>query len=84
MTAALAAFLHSGAARLVEEQHRLRRERAALGGAERQHIDAGLPGRLAPATHQTRQRIGEARAVDVHRQPALCAIADSAAISSTR
>ena len=54
------------AARAVEEHHRLGRHRAALGGAEREHVDAGLPGDLGGARVQPHQRVGEARAVHVH------------------
>ena len=41
--AALAAILHSGAARRVEKYNGLGRKRAALRRTEREHIDSHLP-----------------------------------------
>ena len=64
--AALAPVLHVGAALRIEEDHRLRAHRAALGGAERQRVDAGLPGGLGGRDVHARERIAEPRAVHVH------------------
>ena len=69
MAAALAPLRHVGTARRVEEQHRFGGERTALGGAERERVDARLPGRLRRRCVHARQRIGEPRAVDMDRKP---------------
>jgi hypothetical protein len=46
MAGTLAPFAEKRGAGRIEHHHRLRRHRAAFGGAERQHVDAGLPGYL--------------------------------------
>ena len=69
MPAALAAQLELPGLRFVEQDHRLRRQRAVLGGAEAQHIDARAPGEIGGRTAQPRDRVGEARAVHMHRNP---------------
>ena len=49
--------------RLVEDHHRLGRQRPVLGGAEGEDVDPGAPGDLGRAHLQEGERIGEARAV---------------------
>ena len=56
--------------RRVEEQHRFRRERAALGGAEGQHVDTRFPGRLRGRSIDAHQRVGKAGAVHVNGEAA--------------
>ena len=84
MPGALAALGHVRGKLAVEEHHRLRRHGAALGGAERQHIDAGFPGDLGRARVHPHQRVGKARAVHVDLHAVARAILASAAISSGR
>ncbi len=48
---------------LVEKDHRFRRQRAGLGGAKPQHIDATAPGRIRRAAIQIGHRVGETRAI---------------------
>ena len=84
MAAALAPLRHVGAARRIEEHHRLGGERAALGGAEGERIDAGLPGRLRGRGVHARQRVAEPRAVDMHGEPARMRDLGELAISSGR
>ena len=67
---ALAALGHECGARGIEYHHRLGRHRATLGGAERQHVDARLPGGLRGRRVEPHQRVGEARAVHVHGKTA--------------
>ncbi len=50
----------------LEEDHRLRRHGAVLGGAQRKHVHAGPPGDGGGAAAQRGQRVGEAGAVHVH------------------
>ena len=59
--------------RLVEDHHRLGRQRPVLGGAEGEDVDPGAPGDLRRAHLQEGERIGEARAV--HMQPHAIALA---------
>ena len=66
MAGTLAPLGHRPGFRGVEEHHRLCGKRAALGGAKRQHIDAGLPGDLRRTGVEPDQRIGKARAVHMH------------------
>ena len=68
MSAALAPLRHAGGARRIEEHDRLGRERAALGGPEREHVDAELPARVCGRKLLARERVGEPRAVDVEPQ----------------
>jgi len=68
--AALAPLGHERGARRIEDHHGFGGERAAFGGAERQHIDAGLPGQLRRRRVETNQRIGKAGAVHVHGERA--------------
>ena len=68
MAAALAAELEL-ARRRIEEHHHLRGHRAVLGGAEAQHVDAGLPRQLGRRAADEGQRIGEARAVHMQLEP---------------
>ena len=70
MTGALAPFAEKRGAGGIEHHHGLRRQRAALGGAERQHVDAGLPGHLRRRGVEPHQGIGEARAIHVHGERA--------------
>ena len=68
----------------VEEHHRLGGERSALGGAERQRIDAGLPGRVRRRGIHARERVAEARAVDMHGEPVRMRDLGERAISAGR
>ncbi len=54
--------------RRIEEHDRLGAERTVLGGAERQHVDAGFPGRRRGRYAEMAERIRETRAVHVDRQ----------------
>ena len=71
MSGALAAPLEIARHGRIEEHDRFGAERAVLGGAEREHIDAALPGRFGGRTTQVRQGIGEARAIHMHGKPML-------------
>ena len=56
----------------IEEDHRLAGQRAVLGRAERQGVDAGPPRDICAGEQPSRdQRIGEARAVHMHREARL-------------
>ena len=63
MAGALAMQLEVLDQRTVEEHHRLRGQRAVLGRAERQHVDAGTPGDVARVAVEKRHRIGESRPI---------------------
>ncbi len=52
----------------IEEDHRLRGQRAVLGGPERQRVHAALPRRLGRCAAQRHQGVGEAGAVDMQLQ----------------
>ena len=54
-----------------EQDQRLGVEPAVLDESERQRVDAGPPGDVGRAFAGGRQRVGEARAVHVEREPAL-------------
>ena len=68
LAGALAAIQEVVGQGAVEEDHRLHAERAVLGGAEREHIHARLPGELGRRAAQAHQRVGETGAVHVHAQ----------------
>ena len=71
VAAALAAAVEARGPFLVEKDDRFGGHGAAFGGAERQHIDAGLPGRFIGRRIQARQRIAQPRAVHVDAEPRL-------------
>ena len=71
MPGALAAIAEIVSPFRIEEHHRLGRERAVLGGAERQRVDAGTPGDIGRRASEPRQRVGETRAVHMQREPVL-------------
>jgi hypothetical protein len=66
MPGALAPLRHMSRRGTIEEHHGFGGERTGFCCAERQHIDAGLPGDLSRARIHPHQRVGEARAVHVH------------------
>jgi hypothetical protein len=67
---ALAPQLEVAHQAVVEEHHGFRCQRAVLGGAEGEHVDAGAPGDVARVAVKERHRVGKARAVHLHRQAA--------------
>ena len=70
MTASLTPLRHVCCALRIEKYHRLRSQRAALRGSERENVDARHPGCLRRRGVQARQRVAEARAIHVHRHSA--------------
>jgi len=69
MAAALAPIAEIPGRLGTEEDHRLRRHGAVLGGAEGERVDPRLPGDLGRRATEPRHGVGEARAVDMQRQP---------------
>ena len=84
MTAALAALRHEGRARRIEHHDRFRDESAAFGSAEREHIDAGLPGQLRGVALRRTSALPKRAPSMCTASERRCAIAASAAISSDR
>ena len=66
MSGALAPQLKVAHQRRIKEHHRLGRERAVLGGAKGQYVDACPPGEIPGMAVQKCNRVGEARTVDVY------------------
>jgi len=69
MSRLLAAALEPFRECAIEKDHRFRAQRAVLRGAERENVNAALPGCLRRRAAEARQRIREPRAVHVHVEP---------------
>src|SRR5690242_20024450 len=82
MARALAAQLEISGLCGIEEDDRLGGERAVLGCAEGEHVDPCTPRDLARVAAEKGERIREARAIEVHFEPAaVCGFADRGDLS---
>src|SRR5262249_58323249 len=71
MAATLAPLSEQSRGGWIEEDHRFGCQRAAFGGAERQHVDTAAPGHFGRCGIAPNERIGKAGAIHMDRKRSL-------------